>query len=228
MSAPALEILLDSANIGEIEKSNDLFELAGITSNPLIIKKEGKINFSPHFKKIRQIIGKSKSLHIQTLGSTTDEMLREARTILNEIDDQVYIKIPTTEQGVKAMKILSGEGVKITATCIYTLMQAYHAITAGANYLAPYCNRMEQMGINFRTVISEISGVLARTGSKATIVAASFKNITQVTDAIAAGAGAVTMTPDVLHSAFDFPPINLAVNEFREAWIASQRRETFL
>ena len=224
----ALEIYLDSANIGEIEKGSDLFELAGITSNPLIIKKEGKLDFYPHFSKIRQIIGKNKRLHIQTLGFTADVILKEARAILGKIDDHVYIKVPTTEQGLKAMKILSREGVNITATGIYTLMQAYHAIAAGANYLAPYCNRMEQMGINFRTVISEISDVLARTGSPAKIVAASFKNVTQVTDAIAAGADAVTMTSDVLHSVFAFAPIDLAVKEFHDAWISSQGKDASL
>ena len=220
--APALEILLDSANIPEIKKCNDLFELAGVTSNPLIIKNEGKINFCPHFSKIRRIIGKDKSLHIQTLAFTADEMVAEARGILNKIDDRVYIKIPATEQGLKAMKQLSREGVRITATCIYTRMQAYLAAAAGADYLAPYCNRMEQMGIDFRTVIAEISDVLARNASPAKIVAASFKNITQVTDALAAGAHAVTVTSDIIHSAFAFPPIDIAVKEFKDAWDSSQ------
>lgn len=220
--APKLELILDSANIPEIEKCNDLFELAGVTSNPLIIKSEGKIDFYTHFLKIRQIIGKTKSLHIQTLASTADAMVREAHAILNRIDDQVYIKIPATEQGIKAMKQLTREGARVTATCIYARMQAYHAIAAGAHYLAPYCNRMEQMGIDFRTIIAEISDILVRTASPAKIVAASFKNITQVTDALAAGSNAVTMPPDIMHSAFSFPPIGMAVDEFREAWISSQ------
>ncbi|MDF9832373.1 transaldolase [Ereboglobus sp. PH5-5] len=226
--APALEILLDSANISEIRKCNDLFELAGVTSNPLIIKNEGKINFYPHFSRIRKIIGKNKTLHIQTLASTADGMIAEARAILDKIDDRVYIKIPVTEQGLKAMKQLAREGARITATCIYTRMQAYLAIAAGADYLAPYCNRMEQMGIDFRAIIAEISDVLARTASPAKIVAASFKNITQATDALAAGANTVTVTSDILHSACAFPPIDLAVKEFHEAWISSQGKNSKL
>jgi TalC/MipB family fructose-6-phosphate aldolase len=217
-----LEIVLDSANLAEIEKCNDLFQLAGVTSNPSIIKKEGKIDFYPHFTKIRGIIGKGKSLHIQTLGATTDAMLAEARAILGKIDNQVYVKIPVTEQGLKAMKVLKAEGVHVTATAIYTRMQAYLAIAAGADYLAPYCNRMEQMGIPFRDVIAEIADVIERTDSPTKILAASFKNITQVTDAIAAGAGAVTMTTDILHSACGFAPIELAVKDFHADWVASQ------
>ncbi|WP_334319538.1 fructose-6-phosphate aldolase [Termitidicoccus mucosus] len=217
-----LEIILDSANIAEIEKCDRRFALAGVTSNPTIIKKEGRLDFYPHFRKIREIIGENKSLHIQTLGATTEEMLAEARAVLAGVDGRVYIKIPVTEPGLEAIKTLAGGGVNVTATGIYTRMQAYLAAAAGARYLAPYCNRMEQMGIDFRAIIAEVSGVLARAGSPAKIVAASFKNITQTTDALAAGAAAVTMTPDILHSACDFAPIGLAVRDFHADWVSSQ------
>ncbi|MFM9745304.1 transaldolase family protein, partial [Streptomyces brasiliscabiei] len=119
--------------------------------------KEGRIDFFKHMRAVRQIIGDQATLHIQAVGQTTDAMLQDAYTILKNVDENVYIKIPTNEAGLAAIKQLKAAGINVTATAIYTKFQGYLAMTAGADYLAPYYNRMVNMNINADEVIGELS-----------------------------------------------------------------------
>ena len=171
-----MEFLFDTANIGEIKKYGAIFPYTGVTSNPSIIKTEGRIEFFPHFREVRGIIGHERSLHIQTLARDWKGIIEETDAILSDVDEQVYIKIPTTEDGLKAMQILKRRGVHITATAIYTKAQGFMAISAGADYIAPYCNRMENMDINFADTIAALAQMISR-GFPTKILAASFKNI---------------------------------------------------
>ena len=101
-----MEILLDTANIAAIKKYVDAINLAGITTNPTIVKKEGKIDFFNHMKEIRQIIGPDAKLHVQAVGKTRDEFIQDAYTIWDKIDKDIYVKIPVTEEGLAAIKTL--------------------------------------------------------------------------------------------------------------------------
>lgn len=96
-----MKYLLDTANLAEIRRFCDIFPIAGVTSNPSIVKREGNIDFFDHMKKIRSIIGIDKPLHIQVTASDTDGMLRDADTLLNKVDSEVYVKIPVTMEGIK-------------------------------------------------------------------------------------------------------------------------------
>lgn len=213
-----MEFLIDTANLEEIKKYKDTIPLAGVTSNPSIVKNEGKIAFFDHMKQIRSVIGKECSLHVQVVATDYDGMIRDAETIAEKIDSEVYIKIPTNEAGVKVIKELKKRGMNVTATAIYTKFQAYLAIAAGADYLAPYFNRMENLNIDPKDAILEISKEIARTNSSSKILAASFKNVSQVTTALEAGAHAATMGCDIFSQAFGMPSINKAVIDFTSDW----------
>ena len=215
-----MEFLFDTANISEIKKCGECFPYTGVTSNPSIIKAVGKIDFFAHFREIRAIIGEDRTLHIQTLASDCDTIINEANAILNNVDKNVYIKIPTTEQGLGAMQVLKSQGVNITATAIYTKIQGFMAIAAGADFIAPYYNRMENQDIDSIDTIATLAEVINSKGLKNKIVAASFKNIAQVNHAIAAGAHTVTVQPALLREVFGLPSISKAVDDFDKDWEA--------
>lgn len=213
-----MEFLFDSANLEAIRTYSQCFPITGVTSNPSIIKAEGKIDFYKHFKAIREVIGFDKTLHIQVLAETCEEILKEAELILQNVDDKVFIKIPTTEEGLKAMRALKDKGVGVTATAIYSKIQGFMAIAAGADYIAPYFNRMENLDIDPRDVIAAFAEMIARTGSHTKILAASFKNVAQVNDAFLAGAHTATVQPSLLHDAFSMAAIKKAVDDFSRDW----------
>lgn len=217
-----MDFMFDSANLAQIEEYSKCFPIVGVTSNPSIIKSEGKIDFFSHFKEIRKIIGDDKSLHIQVLSEEYDDILKDAEAILKNIDEKVYIKIPVAENGLRAIRTLKSQGVNITATAIYTKLQGFMAILAGADYIAPYCNRMQNIDIDFCDVISSFRAMIEENASNTKILSASFKNITQITDSFMAGAHTATVQPTMLHEAMGMPSIGKAVKDFRADWDNSQ------
>ena len=213
-----MEYLFDTANLDEIQKYQAIFPFTGVTTNPTILKQEGKVDFFDHFRKIRALIGDQRSLHIQIVSETAAGIVAEAHALLEKIDSQVFIKIPVHEAGLAAMQILKKEGVGITATAIYTEVQALTAVAAGADSLAVYFNRMDAINIDPCAVIANTALAIRQTGSNAKILGASFKNIGQVNRAFAAGAAAVTIQPDLLHHALQMPSITQAVADFKADW----------
>lgn len=215
-----MEFMLDTVNIEDIKHYEKVLPIAGVTSNPSIVKKAGKIAFFAHMNKIRTIIGTEKSLHVQVVGASYEGMLKDAETILAKIDANVFIKVPVSETGLKVIKELKRRGANVTATAIYTKFQAYLAIAVGANYIAPYFNRMENLNIDPREAINEMAKEIARTNSKTKILAASFKNVGQVSAALENGAQAATMSVDIIKQALNIPAIEKAVSDFTADWEA--------
>ncbi|MDH6363221.1 transaldolase [Enterococcus sp. PF1-24] len=213
-----MEFMLDTANIEEIKNYVELLPIAGVTSNPSIVKNEGKIDFFNHMKKIREILGAERSLHVQVVATSYEGMLKDAEAILKNIDSKVYIKVPVSTEGLKVIKTLKQQGINVTATAIYTKFQAYLAIAAGADYIAPYYNRMENLNIDPRDAVGEMAKEIARTNSKTKILAASFKNVGQVNSALENGAQAATMGVDIIKQAFAMPSIKQAVADFTSDW----------
>ena len=213
-----MEFLFDTVSLKDIQKYGKCFPYTGITSNPSIIKAEGKIDFFSHFRELRRIIGKERSLHIQVIASSCEGILEEARAILTNVDKDVFIKIPATEAGLEAMQILKKQGVGITATAIYSKIQGFMAINAGADFIAPYYNRMENLDIEPKEVISAFAKMIYSQSSATKILAASFKNIAQVNNALVAGAQTVTLHPSLLCDAFGMAAIQKAVDDFATDW----------
>ncbi len=212
-----MEYLLDTANINEIKTYCDFLPIAGITSNPSILKKEGKIDFFGHMRAIREIIGKH-PLHIQVTATDVQGMLRDAEAIAQHVDKKAYIKVPTNLEGLKVIGILKKQGYNVTATAIYSTAQGLLAMEAGADCLAPYYNRMENLNINPEEVIRSFAAMIDRYGYKTQIIAASFKNMGQVNKAFLAGAQAATVDPSILKSALMMPDIQKAIDDFDSDW----------
>ena len=215
-----MEFIVDTVNLEEIKDAVEHMPIVGVTSNPSIVKQTNPENFFEHMRKIREIIGMERSLHVQVISKNSDEMVAEAHRILKEIDDQVYIKVPVSYEGIKAIKALKAEGVKVTATAVYDLMQAYMALAANVDYIAPYVNRIGNLGADPMDLISNLSDRIAVDGYNTKIVAASFKGVQQVRDSFNSGAHAITAPVAVLKQIFANPNIEKAVDDFNKDWYA--------
>ena len=213
-----MEFIIDTVNLDEIKEMVEYLPLAGVTSNPSIVKATAPKDFFEHIREIRKIIGKERSLHVQVISKDADMIVKEAHRILEEVDEDVYIKVPVSYEGVKAMKILKAEGVNITATAVYDLMQAYVALEAGADYIAPYVNRIGNLGGDPMDLISELANRIDMDGYDSKIIAASFKGVQQVKDSFNYGAHSITAPYAILKQIFLNPNIEKAVDDFNKDW----------
>ena len=210
-----MKLLIDDANIENIKRIYEYYTIDGVTTNPSILAKNGKNPYET-LKEIRQFIGKDAELHVQVVSNTAEEMIEEGHRIVRELGENTYVKIPTIPEGIKAMKYLSGEGHKITATAIYTPIQAYLAAKAGADYTAPYVNRIDNLGTNGIEVTRKIHDIFENNGLKTKILAASFKNSLQVLELCEYGVGASTVAPDIIDAFINNNNILSAVEVFTE------------
>ncbi|MGO4942449.1 fructose-6-phosphate aldolase [Ruoffia tabacinasalis] len=213
-----MKLIIDTANIDKIKDYLNYLPVDGVTTNPSILKKEGNIDFVEHMKEIRSLIGSDKSLHIQTIATDYDGIIKDARKIVELIDKNVYIKVPVSKDGLAAIKTLKAEGFKITATAIYSEIQALLATELGADYLAPYVNRMTNLNSDPYEVINNVAYNIAATNSETHILAASFKNIDQVLKAVQAGSTHVTVGSDVVDLFLKDANISKAVTDFSNDW----------
>ncbi len=226
-----MELMFDNANLETIKEFASIYPFVGVTSNPTIIKREGKIDFFNHFRELAKIIGPEKSLHIQVVSQNAEDMIKEAEKIVEKLNKDVYIKIPVTEEGLKAIKNLKARGFKITATAIYTKMQGLVAIAAGADYIAPYFNRIQSRGSDAAATVACFRQNIDFFGRKTKILAASFHHGGQVIKALQAGADAVTISPELLREMVCINPTNFienAVTTFAADWKESQGSNSIL
>jgi probable fructose-6-phosphate aldolase len=213
-----MKYLIDSANLDEIRALSEYLPIAGVTSNPSIVKKEGSVPFFAHMREIRSIIGNLRPLHIQVTATDYDGMMRDAEAVFRHVDEKVFIKVPVDFEGVKVIKALRRQGANVTATAVYGMDQAFMALEAGADCIAPYYNRMEVLGVDAASVIGNIAGIIAHYGYETEILAASFKQPAQIDRAILAGAHSVTVAPDVLRGIFAKQVVADAVQAFSDDW----------
>lgn len=113
-------------------------------------------------KEIRSIIGNEKTLHIQVVADRYEDILKDVKRILENVDNDVFVKIPVTKDGLKAIKKLRSDGINVTATAIYTKAQAYLAIAADANYIVPYYNRIENLNIDPIATIQSMARIIEK------------------------------------------------------------------
>lgn len=208
-----MKLLIDDANIGLIKKIYEFYPVDGVTTNPSILAKSGR---SPYqvLKEIRTFIGNQAELHVQAVANTAEGMIEDAHCIVKELGDSTYVKIPSIPEGFKAMKALHNEGVNLTATAIYTPMQAFIAAKCGAVYAAPYINRIDNMGYNGIQVAKKIHDIFRNNGLRTEVIAASFKNSQQVLELCEYGVGASTISPEVIDALVNNPAITSAINDF--------------
>lgn len=210
--------MLDTANLEAIKRYMKTFPVAGVTTNPTIIKNEEATNFFDRLNKIRELIGPDRKLHAQVVARDTDGIIKDALSILNNVDKDVYIKVPVTEDGMKAIQMLKEKGIHVTATTIHSKFQAYLAIASGADYVVPYFNRMEILDIDSQKSIQQISQLIQKNHYQSKILVASFKSIYQVNAAFESGAEAATLPISILEQGFNTLRTNDAVDVFTQNW----------
>lgn len=208
-----MKILIDNADLNEIKRIYEYYPVQGVTCNPTILKKTGRNPYDV-LKEIREFIGEEADLHVQVISTKAEDMVVEAHKIQEVLGKNTYIKIPVVKEGLKAMKILKQEGANITGTAIYNQMQGYLAGLAGADYVAPYVNRIDNLGYNGVQVAKDIHDMLKQEGLSTQLLAASFKNSQQVLELAKYGLGASTIAPDVIDGLIKVDAAVLAVDAF--------------
>ena len=211
-----MEFILDIADVQEIKNLNELLTVAGVTTNPTIITKSGK-DFQTTVKEIIEVLDEEQTFFIQAISATCEKIVEEAKYIDSLREKNIYVKIPVTHEGLKAIKECKKLGIGVLATAIYTADQAFMAAMNGADYLAPYVNRMENYGDGIKEV-KDLIEMLRVNGLNSKVVAASFKNKKQVHELIVAGIQAVTVPVDVAYAMINHPGTEIAVGEFTENW----------
>lgn len=208
-----MKLIIDDAHIDLIKRVYEFYPIDGVTTNPSILAKSGRNPYEV-LKEIRGFIGEEAELHVQAVCQKAEDMAEEGRRIVQELGKNTYVKIPSVPEGFKAMKILHAEGIKITATAIYTPMQAYLAAKCGASYAAPYINRIDNMGYNGIEVAKKIQNIFENNYFDTQVLAASFKNSQQVLELCEYGIGASTVAPDIIEGLVKNQAITAAIDDF--------------
>lgn len=212
-----MQYFLDSADPVFIAKALEEYPVDGVTTNPTIIAKERR-EFRPLIAEIRGLLGGDPSLHVQVVSTKADEMLREAEMLASIAGDNFFVKIPVSTEGLKAMKILKSRDYRITATAIFTPQQALMAALAGADYAAPYVDRIDNLSSDGARVVGEMVQLFKIHGLATKVLAASFKNVEQVHRVTLAGAQAVTVGKDVFKKLIAHPMTDLSIERFTADW----------
>lgn len=212
-----MELLLDTANLEAIKKYCDYYNIIGVTTNPTILSRE-KGPFFETYEAIRKMIGAEKQLHVQVTARNCEDMLKEADVITSRLGKDVYIKVPVIEEGVKAMKLLKENGYNVTATAVVSVQQAFLAGSVGADYVAPYVNRMANLNIDPYETVARIRNLFDYQNITTKILGASFKNTQQVMMTYESGAEAVTVAPDLLTTMCSNAVTDLWVENFDKDW----------
>lgn len=220
-----MELIIDSSNIEQIKELNDLLTITGVTTNPTILTKSGREAMDV-VKDLCEVLSEDQLLFIQTVQTSFEGIMEEAKMISSIRNKNMYVKIPVTHEGLRAIKECKKLGIHTLATAIYTADQAFLAAMNGAEYLAPYTNRMCSYGDGVQDV-KDLIEMLRVNHMPAKVIAASFKNTYQVHELIKAGIQAVTVPCDVLYQMIDHPGTKIAVGEFSVNWQRAYNRNTF-
>lgn len=219
-----MEFMLDTADTKAIKELDTLLSIDGVTTNPTIITKS-KRDPEEVISEIISILRPEQKMFVQVVSTDYDGIMAEARKIAALRPENMYVKIPVTKAGLMAIKQCAREGIHTLATAIYSAAEGYLAAANGADYLAPYVNRI----CNYTDGVAEVIrllNMLSANNMKAKVIAASFKNANQVNELIENGIQAVTVAPDVVTQMYNHPATELAVEEFTENWDKAYGRAT--
>ena len=207
-----MKLCIDDANIEKIRRVYEFFPVDGVSTNPSILAKTGRPPYEV-LREIRSIVGGGE-LFVQATSLKAETMLEEARRIVKELGETTLVKIPCIPEGFKAMSMLKAEGIRFIGTAIYTPMQGFLAAKRGAEYVAPYINRIDNMGFDGVQVAKDIHDAITRNGLDSGLLAASFKNSQQVLELTKYGVKAVTVAPDVIEGLVKNAAIDAAIEKF--------------
>ncbi|MCU9593256.1 fructose-6-phosphate aldolase [Caldibacillus thermolactis] len=216
-----MKFFLDTANIEEIKRVNRLGLVDGVTTNPTIIAREGR-DFEEVIKEICSIVEGPVSAEV--IGTTTEEMVKEARELAKWADN-VVVKIPMTEAGLEAVNILSKEGIKTNVTLIFTVAQGLMAAKAGATYISPFVGRLDDIGTNGMDLIHGLKTVLDNYGYETEIITASVRSLAHVEEAAIAGADIATIPGSLFPKLWSHPLTDKGIAQFLEDWKSVPKKD---
>lgn len=220
-----MKYLIDSGNLEEIKHGIAFYPIDGVTTNPSLVAKE-KTDFVGLIDAIRELIGNDRMLHVQTTAKTAEGIVAEAQQLKERLGDPFYVKIPIGEEGLKATAMLKQKGIGVTMTAIFTPQQALIAAKAGADFVAPYVNRLDNISGDGARVVAEIVELFEIYGLDCQVLAASFKNVEQLHKVALAGAHSSTINVDLLKAAISHPMTDSAVAGFDRDWSAVYGEQT--
>ena len=209
--------ILDTGNLDDIRHANEFYPIAGVTTNPSLVAKEKK-DLTELLLAIRAIIGEEKMLHVQTTATKAEDMVKEAKMLKEKVGGEFYVKIPIGEEGLKATQILKKEGIGVTMTAIFTPQQALIAAKAGASFVAPYVNRLDNISADGVQVVADIVHMFDTFGLDCKVLAASFKNTMQLHNVALVGGHSATISLDILKAAISHPMTDAAIAGFEKDW----------
>lgn len=212
--------LLDTANLQAITRLIDLYPVAGVTTNPTLVAREGR-PLRELLTGLRQAIGEQRQLHVQVVHPDAAGMVAEAGLLRELVGGQFYAKVPVTPQGLKAIRLIHAGGIPVTATAVFTVQQAVLAARAGASFVAPYVNRLDQIQSSGTDLVARIVRTFQVHGIETKVLAASFKNCEQVERCCEAGAHEVTVSPEILEQLLSHPLTVTAASSFAADWHAA-------
>jgi transaldolase len=209
-----MKFFIDTANIDEIKKANELGLLDGVTTNPSLVAKEGR-EFKDLIKEICSIVDGPVSAEV--VSTDAEGMMAEARE-LAKIADNIVVKIPLIKEGLKAVKILSSEGIKTNVTLCFSAVQALMAAKAGADYVSPFVGRLDDIGVTGMELVEQIISIYEAYGYETEIIVASIRNPLHVLDAATMGADIATIPYKVMEQLIKHPLTDIGLANFLKDW----------
>lgn len=210
------ELYLDTADVKQISRFHACLPIKGITTNPSILAQSG-IGLNQLLLELDTVLGTGARFHAQVVSQTVNGMVEEAKR-LHELPYDMVIKIPATETGLTAIKKIKAENITVLATAIYSVQQGFLAALCGADYLAPYVNRIYAMGTDGVAVAADLQLLLNQHQLNCKLLPASFKNTQQVMDVLKLGVAAITLPYDVAAQMLAHPAVQPAVDKFNSDW----------
>lgn len=213
-----MKFFIDTANVEDIKKANDMGVICGVTTNPSLIAKEGRV-FEEVIAEIASIVDGPISGEVKATTTDAETMIREGREIA-KIHKNMVVKIPMTVEGLKAVKVLSSEGIKTNVTLIFTANQALLAARAGASYVSPFLGRLDDISTKGIDLVAEIAEMFDVAGIETEIIAASVRNPIHVTECALAGADIATVPYKVIEQMTHHPLTDAGIEKFKQDYLA--------
>lgn len=208
-----MKFFIDTANVEDIRSANDLGVICGVTTNPSLIAKEGR-DFTEVIKEITAIVNGPISGEVKATTTDWQDMIAEAREIA-KIHPNMVVKIPMTEDGLKAVNVLKKEGIKTNVTLIFSPTQALLAARAGATYVSPFLGRLDDIASNGLLLIEEIVEIFANNDIDTQIIAASVRNPIHVVECAKLGCDIATVPYSVIKQMIKHPLTDIGIEKFK-------------
>ena len=217
-----MKLFIDTANVDEIRRANDLGVICGVTTNPSLIAKEGR-DFVEVVKEITEIVDGPISAEVISLEA--DAMIKETLELYETINNNnLVIKIPMCVEGLKATKQLSAKGIKTNVTLIFSTAQALLAAKAGATYVSPFVGRLDDIGYEGIELVEDIVKVFRMYGMKTEIISASIRSSNHVIEVARVGSDIATIPYKIIESMIKHPMTDNGIQRFLADWVAAEQK----